>query len=136
MPDRIQISRRKGWRMPPGTIKADRNTIFGNPWVPGNQGKVWIPGDGNARWFSSYWLPGPLTALDAVTAYATWLRDGTTLLPDMTTISGNSFCADMLATRRDRILNQLMRLRGYHFACWCPASSPCHADVLLRIANE
>lgn len=27
-------------------------------------------------------------------------------------------------------------LRGKNLACWCPLDRPCHADVLLRIANE
>ena len=27
-------------------------------------------------------------------------------------------------------------LRGKDLACWCPLDSPCHADVLLRLANE
>lgn len=26
-------------------------------------------------------------------------------------------------------------LRGKNLACWCKPGSPCHADVLLRIAN-
>lgn len=26
-------------------------------------------------------------------------------------------------------------LRGKNLACWCPPGEPCHADVLLRIAN-
>ena len=28
------------------------------------------------------------------------------------------------------------RLRGRDLVCWCPLDQPCHADVLLRIANE
>jgi hypothetical protein len=27
-------------------------------------------------------------------------------------------------------------LRGKDLACWCPLNQPCHADVLLRLANE
>jgi len=27
-------------------------------------------------------------------------------------------------------------LKGKHLACFCPLDSPCHADVLLKIANE
>ena len=27
-------------------------------------------------------------------------------------------------------------LRGKHLACWCPLDQPCHADVLLEIANN
>src|ERR1044072_1360504 len=28
------------------------------------------------------------------------------------------------------------QLRGKNLACWCPLDQPCHADVLLRLANE
>jgi hypothetical protein len=27
-------------------------------------------------------------------------------------------------------------LRGRDLACWCPLSAPCHADVLLELANR
>lgn len=27
-------------------------------------------------------------------------------------------------------------LVGRDLACWCPLDAPCHADVLVRIANE
>lgn len=27
------------------------------------------------------------------------------------------------------------KLRGKNLACWCPLDQPCHADVLLEIAN-
>lgn len=30
---------------------------------------------------------------------------------------------------------ELAKLRGKDLACWCPLSRPCHADVLLEIAN-
>lgn len=30
-PQRIQLSRAKGWRMPPNTVKVDRTTRYGNP---------------------------------------------------------------------------------------------------------
>lgn len=26
-------------------------------------------------------------------------------------------------------------LRGHDLACWCPLDQPCHADVLLKLAN-
>lgn len=26
-------------------------------------------------------------------------------------------------------------LRGKNLACWCPLDQPCHADILLRLAN-
>lgn len=29
----------------------------------------------------------------------------------------------------------LHELRGKHLACWCKAGEPCHADVLIALAN-
>lgn len=34
-PKRIQLSRRKGWRMPPNAVKVDRTTRWGNHYRPG-----------------------------------------------------------------------------------------------------
>ena len=31
MPERIQLSRRAGWRMPAGAVKVSRGTPWGNP---------------------------------------------------------------------------------------------------------
>lgn len=28
------------------------------------------------------------------------------------------------------------KLRGKNLACWCPLDQPCHADVLLELANR
>ncbi len=30
----------------------------------------------------------------------------------------------------------LAPLRGKNLACWCPLDAPCHADILLAMANE
>lgn len=27
-------------------------------------------------------------------------------------------------------------LKGKNLACWCPLDQPCHADILLKLANE
>lgn len=35
MPIRVQLSRKKGWRMPPNTVKVDRTTMWGNRWKVG-----------------------------------------------------------------------------------------------------
>lgn len=28
------------------------------------------------------------------------------------------------------------KLKGKNLSCWCPLDQPCHADVLLEIANQ
>lgn len=36
-----------------------------------------------------------------------------------------------------RIVAEVRReLAGRDLACWCPLNEPCHADVLLAVANE
>lgn len=39
-PIRIQLSRRKGWKMPGNTVKVDRSTRWGNPWAIGADGPL------------------------------------------------------------------------------------------------
>jgi len=35
----------------------------------------------------------------------------------------------------ERFRKPLAELRGKDLACWCPLGQPCHADVLLELAN-
>ncbi len=43
---------------------------------------------------------------------------------------------DLLAGRLDvRVADVQRELRGRDLACYCPLDEPCHADVLLEIAN-
>lgn len=37
-PKRIQLSRKKGWRMPPNTVKVCRPSKWGNPYIVGKDG--------------------------------------------------------------------------------------------------
>lgn len=30
----------------------------------------------------------------------------------------------------------ITKLKGKNLACWCPLDNPCHADILLELANE
>lgn len=47
---------------------------------------------------------------------------------------------DMLADPEAREIckypTDLTALKGKNLMCWCPAGMPCHADVLLEIANS
>lgn len=45
---------------------------------------------------------------------------------------------DMVAaecTAVRRVPNYILALRGKVLACWCRLDQPCHADLLLRVAN-
>lgn len=118
-PQRVQLSRAKGWRMPPNTVKVTRPGPWGNPFA------VWYGADpfGVDRWHvsrgSCHW---PAPTKDAAIALAVlkhdkWLR---------------SWLADQIVAPR----HVLHELRGKNLACWCKVGTPCHADTLLRLANE
>lgn len=65
----------------------------------------------------------PFTYGDVVADYRAWLGPyGENLFPS-------------LETKRHLLLKGLSRLRGKNLACWCPLNRPCHADVLLELAN-
>ena len=43
----------------------------------------------------------------------------------------------MKSLKRSGHLEELIApLRGKDLACWCPLDHPCHADVLLELANK
>ncbi len=113
-PRRIQRKRTKGWRMPEGVIYVGRPTKFGNPFAP-----QIIPG----------WAT--LSRQYAVDDFTRWLNAG----PGSWTMGAFKSMEESDAAR-DRLLAGLPDLRGRDLACWCPVGQPCHADILLGMANE
>ena len=51
-------------------------------------------------------------------------------------LAGGIVTGPYMQRRRARILAELHTLRGRDLACWCPLDRPCHADVLLELANK
>ena len=113
MPTRVQRKRTKGWRMPPGTIYVGRPTVWGNPF--GSDG-------GNIG--------------DAVVAFREYVMSGLENRPSTTGHFAAAADATQGYPRRKRIIDSLPQLRGKNLACWCKPGAPCHADVLLEIANR
>ena len=37
--------------------------------------------------------------------------------------------------RNPELMKALPELRGKNLACWCKPGDPCHADILLKLAN-
>ena len=51
----------------------------------------------------------------------------------------DQFWADCARKRKEDLAcyrQWLQPLRGRDLACWCRLDAPCHADVLLNLANE
>lgn len=108
-PQRVQRKRSKGWRMPPNTVCVTRGTDFGNTFIVNPHVKP-----GSKSGVSYICVP---TVEDAVECFELMVREDTPAMRE--------FCAKIKA-----------ELRGKNLACFCPLTSPCHADVLLKIANE
>lgn len=106
---RIQRQRTKGWRMPAGAVYVGRPTRWGNPFTLG-EASAQLDVDG--------WLiKCDGSRADAVSAFNAWLTD-------------------RMAVGLIVLTEWLAALRGRDLACWCPLDQPCHADVLLELANR
>lgn len=153
MLERIQRCRTPGWRMPPGAIYVGRPGPFGNPFPKDGDWAVWAA---VARGFRAD-PPGRRAA--AVAHYREWLLGQPAKGPDFDdkgndliefesgiVLSTDEHCrgfAGFAASELYRItvptpptLERIRaELRGHDLACWCPLGQPCHADVLLELAN-
>ncbi len=108
MPIRIQRKRTKGFRLPPNAVYVGRPTKWGNPFRVGGSFRFTMIRDQEmaVEWFRSLMKTDPIA---------------------------------------------MSELRGKDLACWCrlcekhkdgkplgvecPDCAPCHADILLEIAN-
>lgn len=109
-PTRIQLRRLKGWTLPENTVKVDRTTVYGNPFIVGKQG----------------------SAIICVYNYGM-------MLCGFLCVSQGEECYDRQARALAVLKAQrptFEHLRGKNLACWCAPDAPCHADLLLFLVNS
>lgn len=94
--------------MPVNTVKVDRTTRWGNPFC----GDDYPTRQEQVRRFRA--------AVIGFESNGVWCG------PDA---HNESYIGRIVAT-------VAIELRGKNLACWCPLDQPCHADVLLELANE
>ena len=105
MPERILIRRKSGWRLPPNSISVARPHRFGNPFA-------WREG---VEIGGEMWAKGA-----AVELFRNWLR-----YPEAYPNKPNPPTIEEIVDK----------LRGKNLGCFCKPGEPCHADVLLALAN-
>ncbi len=117
IPQRIQLSRAKGWRMPANTVNVARPGIWGNPYQVWRnetaEGFEWLVTRVSCHW------PVPNKAAGVTLAVEKY----------------REFIVQELAKEIYPPHIVLHPLRGKNLACWCKPGTPCHADVLLELAN-
>ncbi len=114
-PVRLKLSRAKGFNLQAVSLATNglpvvivsRPSMWGNPFQVGVL-KMFVNDDDPT---DVVWLC-PTNTQEAVDAFR-WL------------VSQRN--------RRDMVAD---KLRGKNLACWCALDAPCHADVLLEIANR
>lgn len=151
MPERIQLSRKKGWRKPENTVVVARPTRWGNPFrlrdethglvrfrpeTPQNidyEGR--ISHDGNMHpWWGPDGKVVPYYVRYATRAELVWLFRRT--LTDPTPSMLMAYPSGKGRFAKVTVDDIRAELAGKNLACWCPLDQPCHADVLLEIANR
>ncbi len=119
-PVRVQLSRAKGWRMPANTVSVARPGWWGNPFYVNR----WRGAEVCVRLFresvGGCWSPGVSAHLpDAHCGYD----------------QHREWLARWRSKRNELPIEAIGELRGKNLACWCKLDAPCHADVLLELAN-
>jgi hypothetical protein len=111
MPKRIQRKRAKGWKMPEDAVYVGRPTKWGNPYqVKQDENLNFYVAWETGRSRKSHYLQKD-AAKEAVELFRNYMRFGL----------DSPSC---------------IHLRDKDLACWCPLDKPCHADVLLELANK
>jgi hypothetical protein len=128
---RVQLRRTKGWRMPPNTVSVARPVPWGNPYVVVRDQMRWdgetVDDDGEIVEHGPW-----LCKLHPERLAGFWFR---------TKAEAVAKAVEMFRWRltepfvREPMRERLGELRGKNLACWCPLNGPCHADVLLELAN-
>jgi hypothetical protein len=129
-PRRIQRKRTKGWRMPEGAIYVGRPSKWGNPFVAhdwrasfravflGCRGDQAGRNEAAVKLYRLC-LTADLRPID--------LDDRSFMEREVLTVRPKFLPPALAEVRRE--------LRGKDLVCWCPLDRPCHADVLLELAN-
>jgi hypothetical protein len=118
-PKRIQRKRTKGWRMPENAVYVGRPGRWGNPFPVSDKVPVELSLELFRDLCVGFFSPAKLAHLTdqefhvVYQARQKWLRGAAHPLWEARTF-----------------------LKGRDLACWCPLDQPCHADVLLEIANS
>jgi hypothetical protein len=116
--------------MPEGAVYVGRPTVFGNPFRPilSTCCPNWdVIDDNDVRYLIDHERAHRLpyrTSRQEAAANAVRL-----FLDDLTYWLGGRI------EHQPGLVAAIEGLRGHDLACWCPLDEPCHADVLLELAN-
>lgn len=126
------MRRTKGWRKPDGVIYVGRPSLWGNPWSMEDAVSYGVPRADRAAWVVDRYRRLELAHFSLLSDWGAHVSESTW---------------DAMSRRITELGVKSMAeavphfLSGRDLACWCPLEDengvrvPCHADVLLDLAN-
>lgn len=137
MPRRIQRSRAKGWKMPSGAIYVGRPTRWGNPFNFRSGEYCWAALSFGCRSDAA----GRQEA--SVRAYRDWIAPPhgrqTISFEEQPKLGFSTAEVALGPAIKAGAAPSLAEIRetlgGHDLVCWCSLDQPCHADILLVLAN-
>lgn len=130
-PQRIQRKRTKGWKMPPGAVYVGRPTEWGNPFVNLQDITYYYSERRAKQGLSPLVYCCHKSTKDAVQLYEEGIKSPAKLGRFI-----GGYDGQILNRYFSHIRNNLYLLMDHDLACWCALDEPCHADVLLKLANQ
>lgn len=144
-PSRIQRKRTKGWRMPENTVYVGRGTDWGNPFKV--MGDMIYLDCSHRRKILDPWVHLCFGEVkDVVTLYRHLVKNA--LAAHLISVhlklidsegwdhrTSAYYWNDLVYWKDHFSKLELADLTGKNLGCWCPLGQPCHADVLLELAN-
>lgn len=131
-PKRIQRRREKGWRTPADSLYVGRPGKWANPFRVMGRNEYLFCDASHRRHITDRWVifdpdqdirRNRASADMAVQHYARW-------------ILGEFEGTDIVRPCPFTVAQITAELGGVDLVCWCAPGEPCHADVLLAIANS
>ena len=112
MSKRIRLSRKKGSRKPEAAVTVARPTKWGNPFKISD--------------------PISIIPFDVIERAGDFGNDpDAKISPEMATLF-----YELWISSQPELLSAIPDLFEKDLACWCSLGTPCHADVLLRLATK
>ena len=150
MPERIQLRRTRGWRLPAGAVSVARPTKWGNPF--GYQKRTGLARYPAALGEGAWEYEGRVSAAGMrhdyhhadgriTVCHVRYMTRAEVVETYRRALTGDLTPAMWSASPSGRFLTVTVEdvhreLAGRDLACWCKLTEPCHADVLLAIANH
>ena len=128
-PRRIQRRRTKGWRAPADAVYVGRGSKWGNPCTqirtPALDGSDW---EQEGRLGKTSGQQHAYVHPDKTVTYH--------LVQNATREQAVAMYRRFLDSRPSLVQAARTELAGRDLMCWCPTDQPCHADLLLELANQ